>query len=149
VLLQAKRGRPGRVDDVGEATRGPGAPQSLRRKGLAGRASEAPTADDDFPAVLTPAEPGHAVRAERADELGTNDLRLGVWERHVQDAMAAIITALIVLHRTLSVARAVPTQRTEVGCAARLKYSDLQGPSYEESCSPRGGDCVSDAAPLP
>jgi hypothetical protein len=101
-------GRPAQVDDVGEATRGPGAPQSLRRKRLAGRASEAPKADDDFPAVLTPAEPGHAVRAERADELVTNDLRLGVWERHVQDAMAAIITALIVLHRTLSVAKAVP-----------------------------------------
>jgi hypothetical protein len=32
--------------------------------------------------------------------------------------MAAIVTALIVLHRAVGVAKTVPTQRTEVECAA-------------------------------
>jgi hypothetical protein len=83
-------------------------------------ASDAPTADDDFPAILSPAELRYAVCAEPADEPGANDLRLGVGERHVQNAMAAIITwptgVLVVLHRTLDVAKTVPTE--DRGCAA-------------------------------
>src|ERR687892_1936692 len=83
---------PARVGVSGRQAK-PAASQSLRRNGLAVLASDAPTADDDLPAVLSPAELRHAVCPERADEPSANDLRLSVWERHVQHAMAAIVTA--------------------------------------------------------
>ena len=77
-------------------------------------ASDALAADDDLPAVFSPAEPGHAVCAERADESGANDLHLGIREGHVKDAMAAITAGprgvLIVPHRILVSQRPCPTK---------------------------------------
>jgi hypothetical protein len=114
---------------------------SLPRKLLAVLASDASAADDDLPAVFSPEEPGHAGCAERADESGANDLRLGIREGHVKNAMAAITAGprgvLIVPHRILVSQGPCPTKV----CRYHYSLTDLSDTGYEERCPLRGRNC--------